>query len=53
MKRKAYQMVVRPAVMYSRNMVVQTKRKEAELEVAKLKMLRFSVGVTGMDKVRF
>lgn len=30
MKRKAYQMVVRPAVMYSRNMGVQTKRKKAE-----------------------
>ena len=29
-----------------------TKRQEAELEVAELKMLRFSLGVTRMDTIR-
>ena len=29
-----------------------TKRQEAELEVAELKMLRFSLGVTRMDRIR-
>ena len=29
-----------------------TKRQEAEIEVAELKMLRFSLGVTRMDKIR-
>ena len=29
-----------------------TKRQEAELEVAELKMLRFALGVTMMDKIR-
>ena len=29
-----------------------TKRQEAELEVTELKMLRFSLGVTRMDKIR-
>ena len=30
----------------------KTKRQEAEMEVAELKMLRFSLGVTRMDKIR-
>lgn len=29
-----------------------TKRQEKELEVAELKMLRFSLGVTRMDRIR-
>ena len=29
-----------------------TKRQEAELEVAELKMLRFSLGLTRMDRIR-
>ena len=32
--------------------VALTKRQEAEMEVAELKMLRFSLGVTRMDKIR-
>ena len=31
--------------------VALTKRQEAEMEVAELKMLRFSFGVTRMDKI--
>ncbi|KAI5086753.1 hypothetical protein C0J45_23264, partial [Silurus meridionalis] len=51
--------VVRPAMLYGLClccMVVWTvalsKRQEVELEVAELKMLMFSLGVTRMDKIR-
>ena len=37
--------------LYSHFMAL-TKRQEAEMEVAELKMLRFSLGVTRMDKIR-
>ncbi|KAL7854724.1 hypothetical protein SRHO_G00169140 [Serrasalmus rhombeus] len=36
----------------SRAMDSAKKRQEAELEVAEMKMLRFSLGVTRMDKIR-
>ena len=32
--------------------VALTKRQEADMEVAELKMLQFSLGVTRMDKIR-
>ena len=47
-KRKVYRVAVRPAMLYG----LETKRQEAEMEVAELKMLRFSLGVTRMDKIR-
>ena len=50
-KGKVYRMVVRPAMLYGLETVALTKRQEAEMEVAELKMLRFSLGVTGMDKI--
>ena len=49
---KVYKMVVRPAMLYRLKMVALTKRQEAEMEVAELKMLRFSLRVTRMDKIR-
>ena len=52
MKGKIYKTVVRPAMMYGLETVALTKRQEAELEVAELRMLRFSLGVTRMDKIR-
>ena len=44
--------VVRPAVLYGLEMVVLTKRQVAELEVAEQKMLRFSLRLTRMDRIR-
>ena len=44
--------VYRVAVLYGLETVALTKRQEAEMEVAELKMLRFSLGVTRMDKMR-
>ncbi|KAI5089891.1 hypothetical protein C0J45_20026 [Silurus meridionalis] len=44
--------VVRLVMLYGLETVALSKRQEAELEVAELKMLRFSLGVTRMDKIR-
>ena len=43
---------MKPAVLYGLETVALTKRQEAEMEVAELKVLRFSLGVTRMDKIR-
>ncbi len=51
-KRKIYKTVVRPAMLYGMETVPLTKKLEVELEVAELKMLRFALGVTRMDKIR-
>ena len=45
-------MAVRPAMLCELETVPLTKRQEAEMEVAELKMLRFSLGMTRMDKIR-
>ena len=42
-KGKVYKTVVRPAMLYSLETVTLTKKQEAELAVAELKMLRFSL----------
>ena len=47
-----YKVLVRPAMMYALETVALTKRQEAELEVAKIKMLRFSLGATKLDKIK-
>ena len=39
-------------MLYGLETVALTKRQEAEMEVAELKMLRLSLGVTRMDKIR-
>ncbi|KAI5101404.1 hypothetical protein C0J45_8607, partial [Silurus meridionalis] len=51
-KGKVYRTVVRPAMMYGLETVALSKIQEVELEVAELKMSRFSLGVTRMDKIR-
>ena len=47
-----YKVAVRPAMLYGLETVALTKRQKAEMEVAELKMLRFSLGVTRVDKIR-
>lgn len=49
-KGRVYNMVLRPAAMYGLLMVA--KSQEAELKVAELKMLRLSLGVTRIGKIR-
>ena len=39
-------------MLYGLETVPLTERQEAEMEVAEVKMLRFSLGVTRMDKIR-
>ena len=39
-------------MLYGLDTVALTKRQEAEMQVAELKMLRFSLGVTRMDTIR-
>ncbi|KAK3510979.1 hypothetical protein QTP70_027789 [Hemibagrus guttatus] len=51
-KGKVYRTVVRPAMLYGLETVSLRKRQESELEVAELKMLRFSLGVTSLDRIR-
>ena len=51
-KGNVFTVAVRPAMSYGLETVALTKRQEAEMEVAELKMLRFSLGVTRMDKIR-
>ncbi|KAK3524727.1 hypothetical protein QTP86_001653, partial [Hemibagrus guttatus] len=51
-KGKVYRTVVRPARLYGLETVSLRKRQESELEVAELKMLRFSLGVTRLDRIR-
>ncbi|MCJ8740952.1 hypothetical protein PDJAM_G00064870 [Pangasius djambal] len=51
-KVKVYKTVVRPAMLYGLETVALRKRQESELEVAELKMLRFSLGVTRLDRIR-
>ncbi|KAK3550531.1 hypothetical protein QTP70_000024 [Hemibagrus guttatus] len=51
-KGKVYRTVVRPAMLYGLETVSLRKRQESELEVAELKTLRFSLGVTRLDRIR-
>ena len=47
-----YETVVGPAMLYGLETVALRKRQEAELEVAEVKMLTFSLGVMRMDWIR-
>ncbi|KAK3560019.1 hypothetical protein QTP86_033818 [Hemibagrus guttatus] len=51
-KGKVYRTVVRAAMLYGLETVSLRKRQESELEVAELKMLRFSLGMTRLDRIR-
>ncbi|KAK3510925.1 hypothetical protein QTP70_027101 [Hemibagrus guttatus] len=51
-KGKVYRTVVRLAMLYGLETVSLRKRQESELEVAELKMLRLSLGVTRLDRIR-
>ena len=50
-KGKVYKVAARPAMLYGLETVALAKRQEAQMEVAELKMLRVSLGVTRMDKI--
>ena len=52
MKGKVYNTVVRPAMLYGMETVALTRRQEAELEVAELRMLRIAMGMTRLDNIQ-
>ena len=51
-KGKVYETAVRPAMTYGVETAGLTKREITELETAELKMLRFFIGVSKIDKIR-
>ena len=51
LKRRIYTTVVRPALIYGAETWTTTKREEERLNVNKMRMLRWSCGVTGKDRV--
>ena len=52
LKGKVYNAVIRPAMAYGLETLPLTKRQEMDLEVAEMKMLRWSMGWTRKDRVR-
>ena len=52
LKGTLYVVAVRPAMLYGLETVALTKIQDVEMEVAELKMLRLSLGLTIMDKIR-
>lgn len=44
--------VVKPAILYGLKTAALTKRQDTELEVAHLMMLRFSLGVTSVERIK-
>ena len=51
-KGKVCNEAVKPAMLFGLETVALTKRQEAEMEVAELKMLRFTLGVTRIGRIR-
>ena len=51
-KGKVYSSVVRPAMVYGLETVAVTKKQVEEMEVAEMKMLRFSMGVTRKKRLK-
>ena len=51
-KGKIYQSGIRPAMLYEMETVAMTKKQVGEMEVAELKMVRWTLGVTKKDKIR-
>lgn len=49
---KVYKKVVRPAMLYSLETVALRKKQEAKMEVAELKILRFSLKVTKINRIQ-
>ncbi|XP_063615413.1 uncharacterized protein LOC134788453 [Penaeus indicus] len=50
-KGRLYKTLVRPAMIYGMETVAVTKVQEERMQVAEMKMLRWSLGLTIMDKV--
>ena len=51
-KGKVYSSMVRPAMVYGLETMVVIRKQVEEMELTKMKMLRFAMGVTRKDKIR-
>ena len=51
-KGRVYRTCVRPAMLYGIETVPMTKAQEGKMEVAEMKMLRISLGLTRANRVR-
>ncbi|XP_063613159.1 uncharacterized protein LOC134786487 [Penaeus indicus] len=51
-KGKLHKLMIRPAMLYGLETVPLTKSQERELEVAEMRMMRYEVGVTRLDKIK-
>ena len=51
-KGKVYSSVVRPPMVYGLETVAVTKKQVEEMDVAEMKMLRFTMGIRRKDKIR-
>ncbi|XP_047492429.1 uncharacterized protein LOC125041485 [Penaeus chinensis] len=52
-KGKMYKTIVRPAMIYGMEAVAVTKAQEKKIQVAEMKMLRWSLGFTKLDKAYY
>ena len=50
-KGRMYKTMIRPAMLYGMETVAVTKGQERKMEVAEMKMLRFSLGKTRLDRI--
>ncbi|XP_063598187.1 uncharacterized protein LOC134774721 [Penaeus indicus] len=50
-KGKVYRTCVRPAIMYGLETIPLTKAAESKMEVAEMRMLLFSLGLTRLNRV--
>ena len=51
-KGKIYKVAVRPAMIYGLETLALTKKQTEKLETAEMSILRFSLGMTRLDKIR-
>ena len=51
-KGEVYKTVVRPAVMYGAEIWAVKKAQQKKLDVAEMRMLRLTSGVTKLDRIR-
>ncbi|XP_047475994.1 uncharacterized protein LOC125029859 [Penaeus chinensis] len=52
LKGRLFKTMVRPAMLYGMEAVAVTKGQERKMEAAEMRMLRFSLGKTRLDRVR-
>ena len=51
-KGQLYKTMVRPAMMYGIETLAVTKAQERKMQVAEMKMLKWSLGITRKDRIR-